>query len=135
MSLFFIRVKTCTDQNRFLQKKIDSLEEQNKSLLEQLKSLQELVSSSNQSKKQTSTCILVLFLAFALVAFPFQNLTSSPAKTNKVADTYATMSGKLIERLVILFSYGLLCPSRKWDDKNGRDCRKPIQTILFLDIQ
>ena len=87
------RVKTCTDQNRVLQKKVNSLEEQNKTLLKQLKSLQELVSSSNQSKKQTSTCILVLFLAFALVAFPFQNFTSSLAKTNTVVDPYSTMSG------------------------------------------
>ncbi|XP_028407111.1 cyclic AMP-responsive element-binding protein 3-like protein 2 [Dendronephthya gigantea] len=86
------RVKTCTNQNRVLQKKIDTLEEQNKTLVEQLKSLQELVSSSNQNKKQTSTCILVLFLAFALVAFPFQTFTSSPAKTNTLADTYSTMS-------------------------------------------
>lgn len=85
------RVKSCTDQNRVLQKKVDNLEEQNKSLLEQLKKLQELVATSNTSKKQTSTCILVLFLAFALVAFPFSNSTSHSPKGNAVADSYTTL--------------------------------------------
>ena len=59
--------------------------------MEQLKNLQELVSTSSRSKKQTSTCILVLFLAFALVAFPFNTIGST--KDTAVADSYATLPG------------------------------------------
>lgn len=93
-SLFhFFRVKTCTDQNRALQQKVSSLEEQNKSLLEELKCLKEHVSPSNHNKKQTSTCILVLFLAFALVAFPFERSTFLRTQSNSVADSYSTMPG------------------------------------------
>lgn len=89
-------MKNCTGHNRVLQKKVDSLEEQNKSLLEQLKTLQELVSTSNGNKNKTGTCILVLFLAFALVAFPFNGSGSSSLKGNSVADSYATVPGKPI---------------------------------------
>ncbi|XP_046856869.1 cyclic AMP-responsive element-binding protein 3-like protein 4 [Xenia sp. Carnegie-2017] len=85
------RVKTCTDQNRALQQKVSSLEEQNKSLLEELKCLKEHVSPSNHNKRQTSTCILVLFLAFALVAFPFERSTFLRTQSNSVADSYSTM--------------------------------------------
>ncbi|CAB3981970.1 Cyclic AMP-responsive element-binding 3 3, partial [Paramuricea clavata] len=129
------RVKNCTDQNRFLQKKIDNLEEQNKTLLDQLKSLQELVSSSNQSKKQTSTCILVLFLAFALVAFPFQNITSSSAKTNTVADAYSTMSVRsrtLLEIDYVALKSNLTHPERHLE--TNRSCTLSVQSFLIIAL-
>ncbi|XP_013779710.1 cyclic AMP-responsive element-binding protein 3-like protein 3 [Limulus polyphemus] len=64
------RVKVCTAQNVELQKKVTILQKQNMSLLNQLKRLQMLVSSSSSKPAQTSTCVAVLLLSFALLLFP-----------------------------------------------------------------
>lgn len=64
------RVKLCTAQNAQLQKKVELLEKQNGSLLLQLKRLQTLVANSSGRNAQTSTCVMVLLLSFALLLFP-----------------------------------------------------------------
>ncbi|XP_050045022.1 uncharacterized protein [Dermacentor andersoni] len=64
------RVKLCTAQNAQLQKKVELLEKQNGSLLLQLKRLQALVANSSGRSAQTSTCVMVLLLSFALLLFP-----------------------------------------------------------------
>uniref|UniRef100_A0A023G937 BZIP domain-containing protein n=1 Tax=Amblyomma triste TaxID=251400 RepID=A0A023G937_AMBTT len=64
------RVKLCTAQNAQLQKKVELLEKQNGSLLLQLKRLQALVANSSGRNAQTSTCVMVLLLSFALLLFP-----------------------------------------------------------------
>lgn len=64
------RVKLCTAQNVQLQKKVELLEKQNGSLLLQLKRLQTLVANSSGRNAQTSTCVMVLLLSFALLLFP-----------------------------------------------------------------
>ncbi|XP_049269446.1 cyclic AMP-responsive element-binding protein 3-like protein 2 isoform X2 [Rhipicephalus sanguineus] len=64
------RVKQCTAQNAQLQKKVELLEKQNNSLVLQLKRLQALVANSSGRSAQTSTCVMVLLLSFALLLFP-----------------------------------------------------------------
>lgn len=64
------RVKQCTAQNAQLQKKVEILEKQNNTLLLQLKRLQALVANSSGRSAQTSTCVMVLLLSFALLLFP-----------------------------------------------------------------
>ncbi|XP_076345089.1 uncharacterized protein LOC143244393 isoform X2 [Tachypleus tridentatus] len=64
------RVKVCTAQNVELQKKVSLLQKQNMSLLNQLKRLQLIVSSSSAKPAQTSTCVAVLLLSFALLLLP-----------------------------------------------------------------
>lgn len=81
------RVKTCTELNHNLTKKVASLEKQNKSLLDQLKELQALVASTHPTKAQAGTCLMVLFLAFGLVLFPFNN---NMGEHKKSMATYAS---------------------------------------------
>lgn len=64
------RVKACTELNHDLTKKVETLEKQNKSLLDQLKELQSLVASTQPTKAQAGTFLMVLFLAFGLALFP-----------------------------------------------------------------
>ncbi|XP_060642142.2 cyclic AMP-responsive element-binding protein 3-like protein 3 isoform X1 [Anolis sagrei] len=64
------RMSACTAQNQELQRKVVHLEKQNLSLLQQLKKLQGLVMHSSSKAAQTSTCIAVLLLSFALIIFP-----------------------------------------------------------------
>ncbi|PVD20088.1 hypothetical protein C0Q70_20582 [Pomacea canaliculata] len=64
------RVKICTQENQHLHKKVETLEKQNMSLLMQLKKLQTLVSHSSKGPVQTSTCVMVLVLSFALLIIP-----------------------------------------------------------------
>nr|XP_028569755.1 cyclic AMP-responsive element-binding protein 3-like protein 3 [Podarcis muralis]XP_028569757.1 cyclic AMP-responsive element-binding protein 3-like protein 3 [Podarcis muralis] len=64
------RMSACTAQNQELQRKVVHLEKQNLSLLQQLKKLQGLVMQSSGKAAQTSTCVAVLLLSFALIVFP-----------------------------------------------------------------
>ena len=64
------RVKVCTAQNVQLQKKVQNLEKQNITLLQQMKKLQTLMSSASNKPAQTSTCVMVLLLSFALLIVP-----------------------------------------------------------------
>jgi hypothetical protein len=76
------RVKACTSQNLQLQKKVQNLEKQNISLLTQLKKLQVLVTGTSSKQAQTSTCVMVLLLSFALIIVPNINpfLNSQPSQ-------------------------------------------------------
>lgn len=64
------RVKLCTTQNIQLQKKVQHLEQQNKSLVSQLQRLQSFFKNSTFKSTQTSTCLMVLVLSFALFIVP-----------------------------------------------------------------
>ncbi|CAG5130493.1 unnamed protein product [Candidula unifasciata] len=79
------RVKLCTQENRQLQQKVDSLEKQNVSLIAQLKRLQSIVGKSNVPV-QASTCAMVLLLSFALLVVP----TLSPFGSGHENDTPAS---------------------------------------------
>ncbi|XP_031564512.1 cyclic AMP-responsive element-binding protein 3-like protein 4 [Actinia tenebrosa] len=83
------RVHICTQQNRSLQQKVDTLENQNKSLLEQLKQLQAIVASTHPSKTQAGTCLMVLILAFGLVLFPINGISDNQKST---VTSYVTSS-------------------------------------------
>ncbi|GFY42452.1 cyclic AMP-responsive element-binding protein 3-like protein 4, partial [Trichonephila inaurata madagascariensis] len=80
------RVKLCTSENIKLQKKVQTLETQQKSLVEQIKHLQSIISNSTGKTVQTSTCLMVLIVSFALILFPslfqnsFQSKLLSPVK-------------------------------------------------------
>lgn len=67
------RVKFCTVENQQLHKKIISLEKQNISLVTQMKKLQSFILSSTNKPVQTSTCVMVLLLSFALIIVPAFN--------------------------------------------------------------
>ncbi|XP_078054886.1 cyclic AMP-responsive element-binding protein 3-like protein 3 [Mustelus asterias] len=71
------RMAACTAQNYELQRKVIHLEKQNTTLLQQLRKLQMLVMHSTGKTAQTSTCIMVLMLSFALIIFPSFNLFSA----------------------------------------------------------
>ncbi|XP_039193134.1 cyclic AMP-responsive element-binding protein 3-like protein 3 [Crotalus tigris] len=64
------RMSACTTHNQELQRKVVHLEKQNLSLLQQLKKLQTIVMQSSGKAAQTSTCVAVLLLSFALIIFP-----------------------------------------------------------------
>ncbi|GIX71119.1 cyclic AMP-responsive element-binding protein 3-like protein 3, partial [Caerostris darwini] len=76
-----------------LQKKVQSLESQQKTLLDQIKYLQSLISNSGKTA-QASTCLLVIFISFALLLFPslfpnFHAKLTTPAK-NEMSPTGAS---------------------------------------------
>ncbi|XP_067665778.1 cyclic AMP-responsive element-binding protein 3-like protein 3-B [Haliotis asinina] len=64
------RVKLCTSENQTLHKKVTALEKQNMSLLSQLKKLQMMVTAKSGRPAQTTTCLAVLLLSFALLVIP-----------------------------------------------------------------
>lgn len=64
------RVKLCTSENVRLQRKVQTLESQQKSLLDQIKQLQSIIASSTGKQVQTSTCLMVLIVSFALLLLP-----------------------------------------------------------------
>ncbi|XP_058019610.1 cyclic AMP-responsive element-binding protein 3-like protein 3 [Ahaetulla prasina] len=77
------RMSACTAQNQELQRKVVHLEKQNLSLLQQLKKLQSIVMQSSGKAAQTSTCVAVLLLSFALIIFPsIGPFTSNKAETS-----------------------------------------------------
>ncbi|XP_077982339.1 cyclic AMP-responsive element-binding protein 3-like protein 3-B [Glandiceps talaboti] len=67
------RVTACTKHNLELQRKVERLEKQNVSLLEQLKTLHTLITKTSTKTTQTSTCVMVLLLSFALLVMPSYN--------------------------------------------------------------
>lgn len=79
------RVKLCSDHNRRLEQKVDSLEKQNNSLMNQLKNLHAVIKASSisdmlssiqnivplsQKQAQPGTFVMVLALSFALILVP-----------------------------------------------------------------
>ncbi|XP_001630366.2 cyclic AMP-responsive element-binding protein 3-like protein 2 isoform X2 [Nematostella vectensis] len=65
------RVETCSSENLELRKKLDSLENTNRNLIGQLQKLQALISPKvqrpvNARSTQTSTCLMVVVLCFAV---------------------------------------------------------------------
>lgn len=93
------RVKLCTAQNAQLQKKVELLEKQNGSLVLQLKRLQTLVANSSGRNAQTSTCVMVLLLSFALLIFPNMRTNSTDSNADLIlqsssSEKLAPISGR-----------------------------------------
>ncbi|XP_002733726.1 cyclic AMP-responsive element-binding protein 3-like protein 3-B [Saccoglossus kowalevskii] len=82
------RVSACTKQNIELQRKVERLEKQNVTLVEQLKRLQALITKTSNKTTQTSTCVMVLLLSFALLVVPSYN----PFKSSSTGPTPPTYS-------------------------------------------
>nr|XP_020636517.1 cyclic AMP-responsive element-binding protein 3-like protein 3 [Pogona vitticeps] len=80
------RMSACTAQNQELQRKVVHLEKQNLSLLQQLKKLQALVMQSGTKTAQTSACVAVLLLSFALIVFP--SISPFARKKAKMEDAF-----------------------------------------------
>ncbi|XP_043943162.1 cyclic AMP-responsive element-binding protein 3-like protein 2 [Protopterus annectens] len=83
------RVETCSNENTELRKKVEALENANRTLLHQLQRLQVMVAgrvsrSYKVASTQTSTCIMVMILCFAVALGSFSQSFgpySSIAKT------------------------------------------------------
>uniref|UniRef100_A0AAR2KG93 Cyclic AMP-responsive element-binding protein 3-like protein 2 n=1 Tax=Pygocentrus nattereri TaxID=42514 RepID=A0AAR2KG93_PYGNA len=88
------KVETCSNENSELRRKVETLESTNKSLLQQLHSLQAVVAgkvprSCRMASTQTSTCLMVVVLCFAVFLGSFyQGLSpcSSITKTDLSRD-------------------------------------------------
>ncbi|CAI9728206.1 AMP-responsive element-binding 3 3-B isoform X2 [Octopus vulgaris] len=87
------RVKFCTVENQQLHKKIMNLEKQNISLVTQMKKLQSLIMSSTNKPVQTSTCLMVLLLSFALIVVPAVNPFRSKSNTSTQIVSQGRMPG------------------------------------------
>ncbi|XP_007237834.3 cyclic AMP-responsive element-binding protein 3-like protein 2 isoform X1 [Astyanax mexicanus] len=83
------RVETCSNENSELRRKMETLENTNKSLMQQLQSLQAVVAgkvprSCRMAGTQTSTCLMVVVLCFAVFLGSYNGLSpcSSITKTD-----------------------------------------------------
>ncbi|XP_037317825.2 cyclic AMP-responsive element-binding protein 3-like protein 2 [Pungitius pungitius] len=99
------KVETCSNENHELRRKVETLECTNKSLLQQLQSLQAVVAgkvpkSCRMAGTQTSSCLMVVVLCFALFLgsfypgglSPCSSITDSglASKQPPVEDSYTT---------------------------------------------
>ncbi|XP_070709775.1 cyclic AMP-responsive element-binding protein 3-like protein 2 isoform X2 [Pempheris klunzingeri] len=80
------KVETCSNENNELRRKVETLECTNKSLLQQLQSLQAVVAgkvpkSCRVAGTQTSSCLMVVVLCFALFLGSFYPSSLSPCST------------------------------------------------------
>ncbi|XP_068710045.1 cyclic AMP-responsive element-binding protein 3-like protein 1 isoform X1 [Montipora foliosa] len=98
------RVENCASENLELRKKVDSLETTNRSLIGQLQKLQSLIAakvprSVTARSTQTSTCLMVVVLCFAVFLGSWSplsttgiSLPSFSSSPNKAAVDYSTPS-------------------------------------------
>ncbi|XP_050933760.1 cyclic AMP-responsive element-binding protein 3-like protein 2 isoform X2 [Lates calcarifer] len=80
------KVETCSNENNELRRKVETLECTNKSLLQQLQSLQAVVAgkvhkSCRVAGTQTSSCLMVVVLCFALFLGSFYPSSLTPCST------------------------------------------------------
>ncbi|XP_073241159.1 uncharacterized protein [Porites lutea] len=98
------RVENCASENLDLRKKVDTLETTNRSLISQLQKLQSLIAAKvpravTARSTQTSTCLMVVVLCFAVFLGSWSplsstgiNLPSLSASSSKGAVDYSTPS-------------------------------------------
>nr|XP_019963538.1 PREDICTED: cyclic AMP-responsive element-binding protein 3-like protein 2 isoform X2 [Paralichthys olivaceus] len=104
------KVETCSNENNELRMKVESLECTNKSLLQQLQSLQAVVAgkvpkSCRMAGTQTSSCLMVVVLCFALFLGSFYPDSLSPCST-------ITETGLASKQLSVKESYTATVKSR-----------------------
>ncbi|KAF7649029.1 hypothetical protein LDENG_00148260 [Lucifuga dentata] len=85
------KVETCSNENNELRRKVETLECTNKSLLQQLQSLQAVVAgkvtkSCRVAGTQTSSCLMVVVLCFALFLGSFYPSSLSPCSSISETD-------------------------------------------------
>ncbi|XP_031570697.1 uncharacterized protein LOC116305018 isoform X2 [Actinia tenebrosa] len=77
------RIETCSNENMDLRKKLDGLENTNRSLLSQLQKLQSMINNTkthcpvSACSTQTSTCLMVVVLCFAVFIGSWSPLTKN----------------------------------------------------------
>lgn len=79
----------CTQTNRQLQKRVESLESENRSLLSQLRKLQSLVTQYHPSRLQAGTLVMVVVLSFSFFFMP-------QLKHRRSDMSYQTISGESV---------------------------------------
>uniref|UniRef100_A0A667ZZ37 Cyclic AMP-responsive element-binding protein 3-like protein 2 n=1 Tax=Myripristis murdjan TaxID=586833 RepID=A0A667ZZ37_9TELE len=104
------KVETCSNENNELRRKVENLECTNKSLLQQLQSLQAVVAgkvpkSCRVAGTQTSSCLMVVVLCFALFLGSFYPSSLTPCST-------ITEAGHSSKQLAIKESYTATVKSR-----------------------
>ncbi|KAK9525886.1 hypothetical protein VZT92_016558 [Zoarces viviparus] len=104
------KVETCSNENHELRRKVETLECTNKSLLQQLQSLQAMVAgkvpkSCRMAGTQTSSCLMVVVLCFALFLGSFYPSSLTPCST-------ITESGLASKQLAVKDSYTTTVKSR-----------------------
>ncbi|CAH1799541.1 unnamed protein product [Owenia fusiformis] len=76
------RVEQFTSENTDLRKKVDNLENNNRSLISQLHKLQALVGKASASTTQAGTCLMVMVLCFAIFVPYYSPSTLNIGYTN-----------------------------------------------------
>ncbi|XP_011611534.2 cyclic AMP-responsive element-binding protein 3-like protein 2 isoform X2 [Takifugu rubripes] len=104
------KVETCTNENSELRRKVENLDKDNKSLLQQLQSLQDMVAgklakSCRVAGTQTSSCLMVVMLCFALFLGSFYPGSFIPSSS-------ITETGLASKQLTIKESYIATVKSR-----------------------
>ncbi|XP_071398499.1 cyclic AMP-responsive element-binding protein 3-like protein 2 [Centroberyx affinis] len=104
------KVETCSNENNELRRKVENLECTNKSLLQQLQSLQAVVAgkvpkSCRVAGTQTSSCLMVVVLCFALFLGSFYPSSLTPCST-------ITETGHNSKQLAVKESYTATVKSR-----------------------
>ncbi|TMS03003.1 Cyclic AMP-responsive element-binding protein 3-like protein 2 [Larimichthys crocea] len=104
------KVETCSNENNELRRKVETLECTNKSLLQQLQSLQAVVAgkvpkSCRVAGTQTSSCLMVVVLCFALFLGSFYPSGLTPCST-------ITETGLASKQLAVKESYTTTVKSR-----------------------
>ncbi|XP_028256305.1 cyclic AMP-responsive element-binding protein 3-like protein 2 isoform X2 [Parambassis ranga] len=104
------KVETCSNENNELRRKVETLECTNKSLLQQLQSLQAVVAgkvpkSCRVAGTQTSSCLMVVVLCFALFLGSFFPSSLTPCST-------ITETGLASKQLPVKESYTATVKSR-----------------------
>ncbi|XP_049423229.1 cyclic AMP-responsive element-binding protein 3-like protein 2 isoform X1 [Epinephelus fuscoguttatus] len=104
------KVETCSNENNELRRKVETLECTNKSLLQQLQSLQAVVAgkvpkSCRMAGTQTSSCLMVVVLCFALFLGSFYPSSLTPCST-------ITETGLTSKQLAVKESYTTTVRSR-----------------------
>ncbi|KAM3858780.1 LOW QUALITY PROTEIN: cyclic AMP-responsive element-binding protein 3-like protein 2 [Diretmus argenteus] len=104
------KVETCSNENSELRRKVENLECTNKSLLQQLQSLQAVVAgkvpkSCRMAGTQTSSCLMVVVLCFAVFLGSFYPSSLTPCST-------ITETGPASKQLSVQESYTATVKSR-----------------------
>ncbi|KAM9705851.1 cyclic AMP-responsive element-binding protein 3-like protein 2 isoform 1-T1 [Menidia menidia] len=104
------KVETCSNENNELRRKVETLECTNKSLLQQLQSLQAVVAgkvhrSCRVAGTQTSSCLMVVVLCFALFLGSFYPSSSTPFSS-------LTETGVASKQMAVRESYTATVKSR-----------------------
>ncbi|XP_041637056.1 cyclic AMP-responsive element-binding protein 3-like protein 2 [Cheilinus undulatus] len=94
------KVETCSNENHELRRKVETLECTNKSLLQQLQSLQAMVAgkvskSCRAAGTQTSSCLMVVVLCFALFLGSFYPTSLTPGSS--ITETGLTSKQPAVE--------------------------------------